>query len=203
MRIKSVVDVVISFFALIILSPLFLLIALLILLSSKGPILFCQKRIGRHGRVFTMYKFRTMVNKNHNHLDSIVNKSLVTALGNFLRKWKIDELPEFWNVLKGDMSIVGPRPYISGFSDKLEGEEKKILDLKPGLTSLASIKYIGEEKILFQQEYPGKYYRDVIYPDKIRLDLIYFENSEILLDLKIIWYTIFPWKRKKFLNSFE
>lgn len=203
MKIKSVIDIIISFITLILLFPVLILIALLILFTSKGPVFFRQKRIGKRGRIFTMYKFRTMVNKNHNHLDSVLNKSLITFMGSFLRKWKIDELPELWNVLKGDMSMVGPRPYISGFTDKLEGEERKILDLKPGLTSLASIKYIDEEGILALQEIPGKYYKEVIYPDKIKLDVLYCEKRSNLLDLKIFWYTIFKSKRKKFLKKFE
>ncbi len=203
MRIKKFIDRIISFIALVVFLPVFLLIALLVLITSGRPVLFRQKRIGKQGVVFTMFKFRTMVNENNKHLDSIIHKNLVTSIGIFLRKWKIDELPELWNVLKGDMSFVGPRPYISGFTDKLEGEERKILDLKPGLTSFASIKYIDEEDILSLQEIPGKYYREVIYPDKIKLDVIYYEKRSNLLDLKIFWHTIFKSKRKKFLNKFE
>lgn len=144
-----------------------------------------------------------MVNENNKHLDSVINKELVTTIGRFLRKWKIDELPGFWNVLKGDMSIVGPRPYISGFTDKLKGEENKILHLKPGLTSIASLKYIDEEGVLLHQELPPKYYKKVIYPDKIRLDLIYYEHRSFLLDLKIMWYTLCKPGRDKFLKKFD
>jgi len=200
---KTAIDIIVSFVSLILLSPVLFLIALLILITSRGPVLFRQRRIGKHGRHFTMYKFRTMVNKNHDHLDSVINRSLVTSIGIFLRKMKLDELPEFYNVLKGDMSLVGPRPYISGFTDKLEGEERKILDLKPGLTSPASIKYMDEERILSQQKIPSKYYRDVIYPDKIKLDVAYCVKRTNTLDLEIIWYTIFKWHRTEFLREFE
>jgi len=203
MNIRSFTDKIFSFFALIFFSPVLFLVALLILCTSNGPIFFRQERIGRNGKPFTMFKFRTMINENNKHLDSVINRELVTSLGIFLRKWKIDELPEFWNVLKGDMSIVGPRPYISGFTDKLEGEEKKILNIKPGLTSIASLKYIDEEGILSQQEIPPKFYRNVIYPDKIKLDVLYYECRSFLLDTKIMWYTIFKTGRKKFLNTFE
>lgn len=200
MRIKRSIDILISLFVLVFLLPVLVIIAILILFTSTGPVLFRQKRIGKHGEIFIMYKFRTMVNVNHKHLDSITDRDLVTSIGIFLRRWKIDELPELWNVLKGDMSIVGPRPYISGFTDKLKGEERMILDLKPGLTSLASIKYIDEEAVLFRQEIPGKYYREVIYPDKIKLDIIYCKKRSNLLDLKIIWHTIFKRQRKQFLR---
>lgn len=199
---KIITDRLISFFALIFLIPLFFIIALLIFSTSNGPVIFRQQRIGKDGKLFIMFKFRTMVNKDNKHLDSVLNKDLVTSIGIFLRKWKIDELPELWNVLKGEMSIVGPRPYIAGFTDRLEGEERKILDLKPGLTSLASLKYINEEAILSQQNIPWKYYREVIYPDKIKLDIIYCNKCSMLLDFKIIWYTVFKTGRKKFLNKF-
>ncbi|MBN2523858.1 MAG: sugar transferase [Bacteroidales bacterium] len=203
MNIRSLTDKIFSFFALIFFSPVLFFVALLILCTSNGPIFFRQERIGKHGKPFIMLKFRTMINENNKHLDAVVNRELVTSIGRFLRKWKIDELPEFWNVLKGDMSIVGPRPYISGFTDKLEGEEKKILNLKPGLTSIASLKYIDEEGILSQQEIPPKYYRNIIYPDKIKLDIRYYECHSFLLDTKIIWYTIFKTGREKFLDKFE
>jgi len=203
MNIRSFTDKIFSFFALIFFSPVLFLVALLILCTSNGPIFFRQERIGKHGKPFAMLKFRTMINENNKHLDSVINRELVTSIGRFLRKWKIDELPEFWNVLKGDMSIVGPRPYISGFTDKLEGEEKKILNLKPGLTSIASLKYIDEEGILSKQKIPPKYYRNFIYPDKIKLDIRYYECRSFLLDTKIIWYTIFKTGREKFLDKFE
>lgn len=200
---KWILNRTISFVSLLLLLPFLLLIALLILFTSKGPVFFRQPRIGRNGKTFTMYKYRTMVNKNHKHLDSVINKSLVTSIGIFLRRWKIDELPELWNVLKGDMNMVGPRPYISGFTDKLEGEEQKILDLKPGLTSIASIKYLNEEDLLMRQENPGKYYREVVYPDKIKLDIMYYNKRSFITNLQIIWHTIFKSGRKNFLSRFE
>ncbi len=203
MEIRSIFDRVIAFFTLVMLLPFLFLVSLLILFTSKGPVIFRQKRIGKQGEQFIMCKFRTMTNGDNKHLDSVLNKGIVTSIGVFLRKWKLDELPELWNVIKGDMGIVGPRPYISGFTDKLDGEEIKILNLKPGLTSLASLKYIDEEGILSQQKTPGKYYREVIYPDKIKLDARYYETRSLLLDFRIIWHTLFKHHRKVFLKTFD
>lgn len=195
MFIKSLFDRIISLFGLVFLFPLFLIVAVLIkVFMPDGPIIFKQKRVGQFGRLFTMYKFRTM-NVNHSGSTiSIKGESRITPLGEKLRKYKIDELPELWNILKGDMSFVGPRPDVPGFADKLTGDERKILEMKPGITGPASIKYSNEEEILANQKDPFKYNNEVIWPDKIRINLKYYEKRNFWMDIKIIIYTLFKKK---------
>ena len=160
-------------------------------MMSDGPVIFKQNRVGQFGNLFTLYKFRTM-NINHSGSSvSIKGESRITPLREKLRKYKIDELPGLWNILKGDMSFVGPRPDVPGFADKLIGNDRKILEMKPGLTGPASLKYANEEVILANQEDPIKYNTEVIWPDKIRINLKYYEKRNFLLDLKIIFYTLF------------
>ena len=142
---------------------------------------FLQKRVGQFGKLFTIYKLRTLHSKT----------GLISRVGFFFRKYKFDELPQFLNVLKGDMSIVGPRPDIAGYYDKLMGEERKILELKPGITSSASLKYYNEEAILENQENALQYNDTVIFPDKVKMNLDYYYNSSLVGDLKIIWKTVF------------
>ena len=195
MFIKSLFDRIFSLFGLVFLFPLFLIVAVLIkVFMPDGPIIFKQKRVGQFGRLFTMYKFRTM-NVNHSGSTiSIKGESRITPLGEKLRKYKIDELPELWNILKGDMSFVGPRPDVPGFADKLTGDERKILEMKPGITGPASIKYSNEEEILANQKDPFKYNNEVIWPDKIRINLKYYEKRNFWMDIKIIIYTLFKKK---------
>jgi lipopolysaccharide/colanic/teichoic acid biosynthesis glycosyltransferase len=138
-----------------------------------GSPIFVQKRIGRHGKAFKMYKFRTMQKHHNGSSVSVKGESRITPLGAFLRKWKLDELPELWNVWIGDMSFVGPRPDVPGYADLLEGENRKILLLRPGITGPASLKYRNEEELLANQENPQKYNDEVIFPDKVRINLHY------------------------------
>ncbi len=147
--------------------------------NSNG--IFLQTRIGQYGKPFTIYKIRTMHPKTQK----------ISKFGAFLRKYKIDELPQLLNILKGDMSFVGPRPDIPGYYDKLEGENRKILELKPGLTSKAAIKYSNEEEILAKQTNPLQYNDEVIFPDKVKLNLEYYYKQSFLVDLQIIFKTIF------------
>ena len=191
MYIKILFDRLISFLGLLFLFPLLLIVAVLIkIFMPNGPIIFKQKRIGQFGNIFIMYKFRTM-NVNHSGSSiSIKGESRITPLGEKLRKYKIDELPGLWNILKGDMSFVGPRPDVPGFADKLIGNDRKILEMKPGLTGPASLKYANEEEILANHEDPIKYNAEVIWPDKIRINLNYYEKRNFLLDLKIMVYTL-------------
>lgn len=155
-----------------------------------GPVLFRQQRVGRFGRPFTIYKFRTMVQNHNGSPVSVKGQDRITPFGAFLRKYKLDELPEIWNVLKGDMSLVGPRPDVSEYLDKLQGEEKLILNLRPGITGPASIKYIDEEEILALQHDPKEYNDNIIWPDKVRINLEYYHNMTFLGDLRIIGKTI-------------
>ena len=188
---KRVFDFVVSLLGLVLLLPVILIISLLIKLKMPGPVFFKQKRVGQHGKLFTMAKFRTMTVDHGGNTISVKGENRITQLGSILRKYKLDELPELWNILKGEMSFVGPRPDVPGYADKLEGEDRKILLLKPGLTGPASMKYSKEEEILAQQENPVEYNDKVIYPDKVRINLKYFENRSFILDLKIILFTIF------------
>ena len=189
---KRLIDFIMSFTALILLSPFLLFISILVKISSNGSILFVQERVGKNGILFKMIKFRTMYeDHNDNNTISVKGDSRITKLGYFLRKYKIDELPELINVLFGDMSFVGPRPDVKGYADKLKGDHRKILKLRPGITGPASIKFINEELLLSKQKNP-KYYNDnVIYPEKVRINLDYFYNNSIWIDFKIIFATIF------------
>ena len=154
------------------------------------PVFFSQKRVGQHGKLFTMVKFRTMKMNHGGSTISVKGESRITPLGATLHKYKLDELPELWNVFTGDMSFVGPRPDVPGYADLLQGEDRKILLLKPGITGPASMKYANEEEILALQEDPIKYNNEVIYPDKVRINLEYLKHLTFLLDLKIIVYTV-------------
>jgi lipopolysaccharide/colanic/teichoic acid biosynthesis glycosyltransferase len=142
---------------------------------------FIQERVGQFGKLFKIVKLRTMDIKTQS----------ISAFGRFLRKSKIDELPQLYNVFIGEMSVVGPRPDVAGYYDILKGEARKILELKPGLTSEASLKYFDEDALLAQQEDPLLYNDTVLFPDKVRMNLEYYYNRSFLGDLKIIWKTIF------------
>ncbi len=189
---KRLFDIMFSFIGLIILSPLFLFICILLKIFSNESIFFIQKRVGRNSKLFDIIKFRSMISdKENKNTVSIKGDSRVTKIGSLLRKYKLDELPELYNVLKGDMSIVGPRPDVPGYADKLKGEERKILELKPGITSLSSLKYINEEEILASKKDPISYNNKVIFPDKTRINLDYYYNNNIWIDIKIIFATIY------------
>ena len=166
---KFLFDRVSSLFGLLFLSPVLLFVALLIRIKMPGgPIIFKQKRVGQYGRLFTMYKFRSMTVSHSGSSVSVKGESRITPLGVKLRKYKLDELPELWNVLIGDMSFVGPRPDVPGYADKLEGDDRRMLLLKPGITGPASLKYRNEEELLAEQENPQKYNDEVLFPDKVR-----------------------------------
>ena len=214
MMLKIVFDKVVSLVGLIILSPVLLIVALLIKWKMPGPILFCQQRVGRYGRIFTVYKFRTMTVKaeasvasRNSEATSIASQeqSRITPLGEKLRRYKLDELPELWNVLKGDMSFVGPRPDVPGYADQLQGEDREVLLLRPGITGPASLKYRNEEDILeavdeaLQKGRSGlpmgittvqEYNDNVIYPDKVRLNRYYLHHYSFIKDIKMIVCTV-------------
>ena len=189
--VKLIFDKTISFFGLIILSPLLLTISILIKIKmGNATVFFSQKRVGRYGKLFTIYKFRTMQVEHSGSSVSVAGESRITSLGAKLRKYKLDELPELWNVLKGDMSFVGPRPDVPGYCDKLSGNDRKILELRPGITGPASLKYANEEEILAGVDDPIKYNDEIIFPDKVRINLDYYENQNIFSDIKYIFKTI-------------
>lgn len=181
-----------SFSGLLICLPLFVIVAVLIKIDSKGPIFFKQERIGRNFKSFNIYKFRTMKNdaeKNGPNI-TVMGDSRITGIGRFLRKYKIDELPQLINVLKGDMSFVGPRPEISEYVQLFKSDYKKLLRLRPGITDPASIKYSNEEAVLYSSGNWEEEYITRILPEKIRLSLNYLEKRNILTDLKIILKTV-------------
>lgn len=188
---KEIFDRIVAGLSLLIFSPLLLLIALLIRIKmNDGPVIFRQQRIGLQGQPFVLYKFRTMVVCHHGGSVSINGESRITPLGTFLRKYKLDELPELWNVLKGDMSLVGPRPDVAGYADKLKGEDRKILEMRPGITGPASIKYFNEEYLLSKAKDPIRYNDEIIFPDKVKINLNYYRTHSFSGDLLIIIKTI-------------
>ena len=190
--IKRTFDLCSSFIGLIILLPPLILISFAIKIGSSGPILFSQKRVGKDGRLFTLIKFRSMtVQQDSSSTATARGDVRITKIGAFLRKYKLDELPELWNVVMGEMSLVGPRPDVPGYADSLKGTDRNILKLRPGITGSSSLKYANEEEILAAQENPQKYNDEVIFPDKVKVNLEYYENQSLWLDIKIIFATIF------------
>ena len=192
MTVKLLFDRIVSFIGLLFLWPLLFLVAILIKIKMPGgPAFFKQKRVGKDGKLFTMWKFRTMVNASHAWSSvSVAGESRITPLGAKLRKYKIDELPELWNVLKGDMSFVGPRPDVPGYADALIGEDREMLQLRPGITGPASLKYRNEEEILATVEDPQKYNDEVIFPDKVRINRYYLHHYSFRMDIKMIFATV-------------
>ena len=199
MFLKWLFDKLASLFGLLFLSPVLLVVAILIKVKMPGPVLFCQKRVGQYGKLFTVYKFRSMTVKAEASVASrdsdatsiaSTEQNRITPLGEKLRRYKLDELPELWNVLKGDMSFVGPRPDVPGYADQLQGEERDILKLKPGITGPASLKYRNEEELLASVDNPAQYNDEVIFPDKVKLNLYYLKHYSVIKDIKMIICTV-------------
>ena len=188
---KRVFDFVMAAAGLIVLSPVLLLVAILIKLDSHGPVLFKQKRIGRNFQPFLIYKFRTMHAGAHMTSPLTIGADpRITRTGKYLRASKIDELPQLINVLKGEMSLVGPRPELPRYVELFRPDYEKILTVRPGLTDLASLKYSDEASILGQSANPEREYVSQLLPDKIRLAKEYIEHSSFLFDTKLIFETI-------------
>ena len=190
---KRAFDIIVAAIGLVVLMPLLALVALVIKLDSHGPILFKQERIGKGFRPFLIYKFRTMV-KDAPALGSPItfgNDSRITRAGRFLRKVKLDELPQLINVLKGDMSFVGPRPEVHQYVEIYRGDYAEILSVRPGITDLASLKYRDEAAILGQSETSEAEYVGRVLPDKIKLAKEYIHRSSLIFDLSVIWRTVF------------
>lgn len=192
MWLKWIFDRVVALIGLIVLSPVLLIIAIQIKRKmADGPIIYKQQRVGQYGKLFTMYKFRTMKKNSSTSTITVKGESRITPLGAKLRKYKLDELLELWNVLIGDMSFVGPRPDVPGYADALTGDEREILKLKPGITGAASLKYKNEEELLAMQANPQQYNDTVIFPDKVRINLAYLRHWTFFYDIKLIIKTIF------------
>ena len=191
MTLKYIFDRVCALIGLIVAAPLLAVVALLIKIKMPdGPILYTQKRVGKDGKLFTIYKFRTMRVGTDQSSVSVAGESRITPLGEKLRRYKIDELPELWNVLIGDMSFVGPRPDVPGYADCLTGTDRDILRLRPGITGPASLKYRDEEYLLSQQADPKTYNDQVIFPDKVRLNLYYLNHYSFIDDIRMILCTV-------------
>ncbi|TLX75675.1 sugar transferase [Labilibacter sediminis] len=188
---KRIFDILASFFGLILISPILLVTAILIKIYMPGPVLFHQKRGGRHGKIFTIHKFRSMKVNSGGSTVSVKGESRITPLGAKLRKYKIDELPELWNVLVGDMSFVGPRPDMPEYNEGLKGDDRKILELRPGITGPATLKYANEEELLAQVDDPHKFNEEVLWPEKVRMNLEYYYKRNFFMDLSIIFRTVF------------
>lgn len=186
---KRFFDVFVSFFCLLIFFIPMVFMVIVSRIQTNLPGLFIQKRVGKNGKYFYMFKIRTLKeNKNHS-LEELSSKS--TGFGKILRKSKLDELPQLLNVLKGDMSLVGPRPDLPGYADKLQGEDRIILSVRPGITGPATLKYKNEEEILKLQENPQKYNDEVIWPDKVKINKAYVENWGFIKDIKYIYQSVF------------
>ena len=200
MTAKRIFDLIFTVPGLIVLLPFFVLITLWIKLDSRGPVFYLQERVGRYGETFKIYKFRTMV-KNADKIGGAItigDDPRITKSGKFLRKYKIDELPQLINVLKGEMSLVGPRPEVSKYVNLYTSEQREVLNLIPGITDPASIKYRNENILLaasrdtYEASYdPEQVYIQEIMPDKIRINLEYASKATVLTDFKVVIKTIF------------
>lgn len=189
---KRIFDILLSILGISVLIPLFLIISCLILFDSRGGIFYKQLRIGRNKKPFNLLKFRTMrINSDKDSLLTIGDHdSRITRIGHYLRKYKLDELPQLFNILKGDMSFVGPRPEVSKYVDLYDEMQLRVLSVKPGLTDWASIDYIDESQVLANVNNPESFYIENIIPSKIAHNLRYIDHNNLWIDIKIIALTI-------------
>lgn len=189
---KRLFDIIASFIGIILISPFLLIIAICIKLGSNGPIFFKQERVGFKGKHFLILKFRTMIvdAEKYGKQITVGKDDRITSVGKFLRKYKLDELPQLINVLKGDMSLVGPRPEVPRYVKLYSKEQLKVLEVRPGITDLASLRYSDENDLLGTVENPEEYYINVIMKDKLNLNLEYIDKSNVLNDIVIILKTI-------------
>lgn len=184
-------DIIFSIIGLVILSPIFIVLYLLIRIESKGGGFYSQERIGKNGKPFKLYKFRSMrIGSDKKGLITIGEKdNRITKTGFILRKYKLDELPQLWNVFIGDMSLVGPRPEVKKYTDLYTEEQKQVLQVRPGITDWASIKYVDENKILGEAKDPDEVYVNLIMPNKIKLNMVYIQHQTLGEYFKIIFTT--------------
>lgn len=195
MIIKYIFDRLMALIGLLFLWPLLIILAILIKVKMPGgPAFFTQKRVGQHGRLFTMHKFRSMAVSHDDSSISVAGEARITSFGATLRKFKLDELPELWDVLIGNMSFVGPRPDVPGYADMLTGDDRRMLELRPGITGPASLKYRDEEELLAKVDNPIEYNDKVIFPDKVRINLYYLDHYSFWKDIQMIIYTVLGMK---------
>lgn len=188
---KRIFDIIASGCGLLVLSPLFIILAIWIKIDSKGPIFYKQIRVGQYNKDFMLYKFRSMrVGSDKKGLITVGNRdSRITKSGYFIRKYKLDEFPQLINVLIGDMSLVGPRPEVRKYVELYTEEQLHVLDVKPGITDLASIRYRNENEILEKAENPDEYYTNVVMQDKLKINLEYVANHSFWYDISLIFKT--------------
>lgn len=196
---KRIVDVVFATIGLVSLSPIFAAVAVAIKLTDRGPVFYRQLRVGRGGVLFSILKFRTMV-VNADKVGLSVTKDgdpRITQIGRFLRKTKLDELPQLWNVLRGDMSLVGPRPEVPKYVSLYTDSQRDILQLKPGITDLATLEFSHEEDLLKSADDVERFYVEQCLPRKIELNRLYARDATIVSDIVLICKTLFFWRRRK------
>lgn len=208
---KWIFDRTVAFIGLLFLWPILLIVAIMIKIKMPGgPAFFIQKRVGKDGKLFPCHKFRTMTVEHHGSTISVAGDSRITPLGATLRHYKLDELPGLWDVLVGNMSFVGPRPDVPGYADKLVGDDRVVLKLRPGITGPATLKYRLEDEMISEyvakrqaegdsrpiQEIATEYNDNVIYPDKVRLNKYYYRNYSFIKDIEMIFATVLGWKVK-------
>ncbi|MDA3912013.1 MAG: sugar transferase [Bacteroidales bacterium] len=188
---KRIFDIIVSFIGLLILLPFLLILALAIILDSKGGVFYRQLRVGKNGKPFRIFKFRSMRSgSDKKGLLTVGNADMrITKVGKFIRKYKLDEFAQLINVLTGDMSLVGPRPEVPKYVDMYTTEQKEVLKVKPGITDYASIEYSDENELLAKSENPEKTYIEEIMPAKLALNKKYIENISLKTDIQIIWMT--------------
>ena len=218
MILKFLFDRVVALIGLLVLWPVLLIVAILVKVKMPGgPVFFIQKRVGKDGKLFKCHKFRTMTVKHNGSTVSVAGDSRITPLGAKLRHWKLDELPGLWDVLIGNMSFVGPRPDVPGYADKLQGDDRDVLRLRPGITGPATLKYRLEDEMLADvrklmsegrclpqeqidkmpdQELAVWYNDNVIYPDKVRLNCYYYRHYSFIKDIQMILCTVLGKKMK-------
>lgn len=189
---KRLFDVAISVPALLLLLPFFLIVSIVIRAESKGPVFYRQVRAGRYGRPFRIFKLRTMYTGSDKAgmITIGAHDRRITKTGSFLRKYKLDELPQFINVLKGEMSLVGPRPEVQQYVDLYTREQRQVLEIRPGITDFASLEYANENELLAGVADPERLYREIIMPAKLELNMKYIRESSFRTDLAIIFRTI-------------
>jgi len=188
--IRRIFDVAVSLIVLVVLSPLLLVLAILVKLSSPGPVLFRQERVGLNGKPFTLFKFRSMRPVTGGPEVTAGGDARITPVGKFMRKWKLDEIPQFFNVLCGDMTLVGPRPEVPRYVALYTPEQMKVLSVRPGVTGLTQLEYRNEETMLAGRDNVEEYYIKEIMPAKLALDLQYIHSRTLLGDLALMLRTI-------------
>ena len=211
MILKNIFDRLTAFVGLFFLWPVLLIVAILVKIKMPGgPVFFVQKRVGKGGKLFNCHKFRTMTVKHNGSTVSVAGDSRITPFGAKLRHYKLDELPGLWDVLIGNMSFVGPRPDVPGYADKLEGDDRDVLKLRPGITGPATLKYRLEDEMIAEyvakkqqggdtretQEIAVEYNDNIIYPDKVRLNCYYYRHYSFIKDIQMIFCTVLGKKMK-------